>query len=151
MAVRRICVRELTTVTQTQTLTVTCASPSFTPTGTGNQPECNVNLYNVSFSVSPVPTITFSYDAQFKYTYDLNGGSFEEFCNVLNQSGSIILDAGLGSCTCSDAFTITSSVTCDPTAITTTDTSVAAPVTFNFTLNDLCAETIICVDDTTCP
>jgi len=151
MAVRRICVQEITDVVQTDAFTVTCTTPAHTPIGQASLSECNVALFNVAFTTNPVPTVAFSYDAQFKYAFLQNGVTFEEFCNVFNQSRCLTFDSGVVDCDCTTAFTITSSGTCDASAITTTPTSVSGPVTFSFTLNNLCAETIICVDDTVCP
>jgi len=150
MTVRRICVQEITDVALTDAFTVTCTNPSQTPVGPASPSECNLALYNVAFTTSPVPTISYSYDVQFKYAFLQNGTTFEEFCNVFNQSRSITFDSGTTSC-CGFSPSMTSSGTCDSAAITTTSTSVAGPVTFAFTVSNLCAQTVICIDDTTCP
>ncbi|KJS21272.1 MAG: hypothetical protein VR72_10975 [Clostridiaceae bacterium BRH_c20a] len=149
MPIRRICVQEITDVENTDAFTVTCTNPTHTPVGQANPSECNVALYNVAFTTNPVPTISYSFDSQFKYAFLQNGVTFEEFCNVFNQSRSITFDSGTTSC-CGLTTSIVSASTCDPTAITTTSTSVSGPVTFAFTVNNLCAQTVICVDDTTC-
>lgn len=153
MAVRKICVQEITTLNRTETFTVTCTTPSFTPIGLGSPSEANAVLYNAAFTISPVPTISFSYDVQFKYAFLQNGGTFEEFCDVLSNSGALTFNTGVTSCDCQDAFSITSSIATDPAAITTTQdpNTVSGPVTVSFTLNNLCAQTIICVEDTICP
>lgn len=150
MTIRRICVQEITNVAQVDAFTVTCTSPAHTPVDLASPSECNAALYNVAFTTNPYPTISYSYDTQLKYAYMQNGTTFEEFCTLLNQSRSITFDSGTTLC-CGNSYTMTSSWTCDPSAITTTSTSVSAPYTFSFTINDLCAQTIICVDDTTCP
>ncbi len=150
MALRKICVQEITNVTKTDAFTATCTSPANSPLSAANPSECNVALYNVAFTTDPIPTISYSYDAQFKYSYMHQGVTFEDFCFINSQSRSITFDSDISSCNCGTAFTMTASATCDPAAITTTPTSVSGPLTFNFTLNNLCAETIICIDDTTC-
>ncbi|MCL5289923.1 MAG: hypothetical protein M1489_02645, partial [Firmicutes bacterium] len=120
MAVRKLCVQEITTLNRTETFTVTCTTPAYTPTGLGNPSEANAVLYNVAFTVNPVPTVSFSYDVQFKYAYSQNGGTFEEFCDVLGNSSAITFNTGVTTCDCQDAFSITSSIATDSAAITTT-------------------------------
>ncbi|MBM7854295.1 hypothetical protein JOC37_000668 [Desulfohalotomaculum tongense] len=151
MAIRKICVQEITTLNQTDSFTVTCTTPAHTPVDSAHPPECNVALFNVAFTTNPFPTISFSYCTQLKYAYMEQGTTFESFCNINNQSRSITFDSDVNLCGCDEAFTMTYSATCNPNAITTTATSVSGPVTFSFTLNNLCAQTIICIDDTTCP
>lgn len=151
MAVRRLCVQEITTINKSESITVTCTDPAHTPVGQATPSECNCALYNVAFTIDAYPTISFSYDVQLKYAYEQSGVTFEDFCDVVGRSGSMTFDEGVTFCTCPQAFTLSSSVSCDATAITTTTTSVSGPVTFSFTLTNLCAQTIICVDDTTCP
>ena len=150
MALRRICVHELTNINKTDSFTATCTNPGHTPSGTSDTPECNIALYNVAFTTNPTPTISFSYDAQFKYSYMQQGVTFDDFCFINNQSRLITFDSDITACDSGTAFTITSSASCDPAAITTTTTSVSAPLNFNFTLHNLCAQTILCIDDTTC-
>lgn len=149
MAIRRICVQEITDVARTEAFTVTCTNPSHTPVGPADPSECNIALYNVAFTTNPVPTISYSYDVQFKYAFLQSGVTFEEFCNVFEQSACLTFDTGTASC-CGFAPSITSSAICNPAAITTTETSVSGPVSFAFTVTNLCAQTIICVDDTVC-
>ncbi|ABO49933.1 hypothetical protein Dred_1403 [Desulforamulus reducens MI-1] len=150
---RKICVQEITDLNKTHSMTVVCTSPAHTPVGQGDVSECNCLLRNVAFTVNPVPTISFSYDVQFKYSYNYEGGTFEEFCSVMDQSGALTFNSGVGTCDCADAFTMTHAMTSDPAAITWTQSpnTVLGPVTFSFTLQNLCAQTIICVEEGTCP
>jgi len=151
MTKRKICVLEVTDVSKTDAFTVTCTTPAHTPCGCGCPGECNIALYSVAFTTTPYPTISYSYDVQWKYSYLQSGTTFEEFCSVYNQSKSITFDSLTTTC-CGLAPSITSSCTCNCAAITTTSTSVAGPVSFAFTINNLCAQTVICIDDTTgCP
>lgn len=150
MAIRVLCVQEVTTVIEDFSDTVTCTNPSFTPTGVGD--ECNVVVYNVAANLGLVPpTLSFSYDAQFEYVYEHIGATFNDFCNALGNSGSITLPTGTTLCCTATLPSITYSSVCDPGSITTTETMVTGDVTLSFTVSNLCAETIICVDDTPCP
>ena len=153
MTIRKICVQEVTDFQETLATTVTCTTPAYTPIAQASPSECNVNLFNVNFAIDPIPTISFSFDAQLKYAYSQSGTTFEDFCNVLGASESITFDSGISFCECPHAFTITSSITCDSASITTTQSpnTVAGQVTFSFSLENLCALTMICVDDTPCP
>lgn len=151
MAIRRLCVNEVTSVTSTFSQTVTCTTPAHTPVvGAGD--ECNVALYNVAanFGVTP-PTLSFSFDVQFEYLYMNAGVTFNDYCNVLGNSGSITLPTGVTLCCGGTMPLVTSSASCNAAAITTTPTTVSGPVTLSFTVTNLCTQTIICVDDTTCP
>lgn len=150
MTIRRICVQEVTDVAQTETFTVTCTNPAHTPVDIASPSECNAALYSVAFTSNPYPTISYAYDAQLKYAYMQSGVTFEEFCTLVNQARSITFDSGTSLC-CGNSYTLTSSWTCDPSAITTTSTSVSGEFTFDFIINNLCAQTVICIDDTTCP
>lgn len=153
MAIRKICVQEVTSFQETLATTVTCTTPAHTPIGAAFPSECNVSLFNVDFAIAPIPTISFSYDTQLKYACHQSSATFEDFCNVLGASGSITFDSGITFCECPQAFTITSAITCNPASITTTQSpnTVAGHVIFSFSLENLCALTIICVDDTICP
>jgi hypothetical protein len=149
MAIRRICVNEVTTAAATVAQTVLCSSPAYTPVASGD--ECNVALFNlaVNLGTSP-PTLSFSYSTNAEYQYLQNGTTFEDFCNVLNQSYTYALASGVTSC-CGLSPTATASISCNPSGITTTSTMVQCTVTFAFTVTNLCSSTIICVSDTTCP
>ncbi len=151
MAIRRLCVNEVTTLTSTFSQTVTCTTPAHTPViGAGD--ECSVALYNVSINLGATPpTLSFSYDAQFEYQYLQSGVTFQDYCTVAGNSGSITLATGVTLCCGGTMPTVTSSPSCNAGAITTTSTSVSGPVTLSFTVTDLCSQTVICVDDTTCP
>lgn len=149
MAIRRICVDEVTSSVVTFSETITCTEPSFTPvTGAGD--ECHAILDNVQldFSTSP-PTLSFSFGAQFEYAYRLDSSTFYDYCNVFNQSGSTNITSGTTNC-CGTPQ-IEYAINCDPANITTTETTVTGVVDFAFTVSNLCISTIICVDDTTCP
>ncbi|MFZ5943000.1 MAG: hypothetical protein ACOYVD_02745 [Bacillota bacterium] len=150
MPVRRIIVQEVTNMNVTDSLTVTCENPLYSPVGPADPSECNVALYNVAFTNNPVPTVAFSYDAQLKYAYLQNGATFEQFCDVLNQSRAVTFEGDVSVCS-DELFSITSSFTNDPSALTTTSSSVACNVTFDFVLNNLCAQTLIAVEDTIMP
>ncbi|HAG07871.1 MAG: hypothetical protein XD69_0037 [Clostridia bacterium 62_21] len=150
MTIRRLCVDEITTVTDTFSQTVTCTNPGFTPIGPGD--ECNVLVYNTAVNLGTTPpTLSFSFDAQFEYQYEHLGATFLDYCNALGNSGSFTLPTGVTLCCGATVPLVQSSVTCNAAAITTTPTSVSGNVTLSFTVTNLCVQTIICVDDTTCP
>ncbi|HIE12884.1 MAG TPA: hypothetical protein EYP63_05600 [Desulfotomaculum sp.] len=151
MAIRKLCVNEVTTIASTFAETVTCTDPAHTPVvGAGD--ECGVAVYNVTANLGATPpTLSFSYDAQFEYQYVQQGATFQDFCNVVGSSGSVTLPDSLTLCCGPTVPLVTSSATCDASAITTTATSVSGPVTLSFTVTNLCTQTIICVDDTVCP
>lgn len=147
MAIRRICVNEVTDFTTQSTITVVCTNPTFTPIGAADEVFCA--LYNVSASFGTPPTISFSYDVSIEYQYLNQGVTFEDYCQVTGGSGSVTLPDG--ATVCCGAASVLSSITCNSANITTTPTSVSAAITVTFTLTNLCAQTIICVEDTVCP
>ncbi|MEW6573627.1 MAG: hypothetical protein AB1374_08355 [Bacillota bacterium] len=151
MAIRRLCVNEVTAITSTLSQTVTCTTPAHTPVvGAGD--ECNVAVYNVAANLGATPpTLAFSFDVQFEYKYMQSGVTFHDYCTVTGNSGSITLPTGVTLCCGGTMPAVSSSISCNPGAITTTSTSVSGPVTLSFTVTNLCTQTIICVDDTTCP
>jgi len=150
MTVRKLCAHEITSIVQSLTETVTCSTPAFTPVGPGN--ACNVALYNVNLNLgSTPPTLSFSFDAQLAYQFLNAGATFLDFCLIHGRSGSISLPPGITAC-CGGPLppAVTFAAGCDARTITTTPTSVSADVTLSFTVSDLCAPTIICVEDATC-
>jgi len=150
MTVRKLCANEITSLVTSLTETVTCGSPAFTPVGPGS--ACNVALYNVNVNLGSMPpTLSFSFDAQLEYQFLNAGATFLDFCLIHGQSGSLNLPPGLTAC-CGGPLppTVTFAASCDAGSITTTPTSVSGNVTLSFTVSDLCAPTIICVEDTTC-
>lgn len=150
MAIRRLCVNEVTAIVRTFSQTVTCTTPAFTPVGPGD--ECSIALYNVNTNLGAVPpTLSFSYDVQFEYQYSHAGATFQDYCNAMGNSGSVTLPTGVTVCCGTTMPLVTSSPSCGAGAITTTPTSVAGPVSLSFTVTNLCTPTIICVDDTICP
>lgn len=151
MAVRRICVEEVTTVSQTDSITITCLNPPQTPVGQGTPSEQIVWIRNLAFNLEPLPTISFSYDVQLKFAYHYQGNTMEAFCDVFDQSYSVTFDSNLTVCS-GLTPSITYSVTYDPTAITTgqSPSSVTGYATISFTIDNLCAYTTICIEDTTC-
>jgi len=148
MAIRRLCVDEVTTVASSFTATATCTTPANTPVAAGD--ECAVAVYNiaVNFGATP-PTLSFSYDAQFEYQFSHQGVTFQDYCNAMGNSGSITLPTGTTLCCSATVPSVTSSSSCG--SITTTSTLVSGDITLAFTVDNLCTQTIICVDDTTCP
>lgn len=148
MAIRMLCVNEITTVTENFSATAVCVDPAHTPVvGPGTQ--CSSVFYNVALNP---PVLTFSFDAQFEYQYLNQGCTFMDFCDVFGMSGTIDIAAdGLTSCCGVTPSVSFISCTCDPLSITTTPTSVAGVIGTTFTITNLCVPTIICVDDTTCP
>lgn len=152
MPIRKICVDEVTTINNTFSETVTCTEPNHTPTAAGD--ECNVHVYNMGLDLSSTPpSLSFSFDAQFGYQFhDSSCATFNDFCNIMGNSGSVTLPAGATVCCDGDVPTdIEASADCDSTNITTTPTSVSGPVSLSFTVTNLCTPTILCVEDTTCP
>jgi len=150
MAIRRLCVQEVTTITESFTEEVICTNPDHTPIGAGD--ECRACLYNVALNLTTTPpTVAYSYDIQWEYLWDNNGTTFQDYCDVMGQSGSFTLPTSATACDCVDGATVTGSVTCVPGSITTTSTYVSGEMQFDFTVTNLCSQTIICVDDTTCP
>lgn len=152
MAIRKLCVDEVTTITKSFSQTVTCTNPDHTPTAPGD--ECRVHVYNVGLNLgaSP-PTLAFSFDSQFEYKYhEANCGTFHDYCDVMGKSGSVTVPSGATIC-CDGSISpqIESSVDCNPGSITTTASSVSGSVSMSFTVTNLCTPTVICVDDTTCP
>ena len=147
MAVRRICVNEVTSVPSTFSQLVVCSNPSHTPTGAGD--ENRVALFNVALNtgVTP-PTIAFSYSTNMEYSWTQGGTTFMDYCDVLGQSGSLTLTSGVSTCC---GFTPSVTYTAALTGITATSTMVEGMVNFAFTVSNLCSPTVICVDDTTCP
>lgn len=152
MAVRQICVQEITTINRTDSFTVTCTTPVYTPAGPGVPPETNCRLYNVALDLEPVATISYSYDVQMKYAFLLGGSTMEQFCDVFGQSGSITFDSNVGLCNCPESGSMTYSIVCDPASVTTTQDpdTVSGLVNVSFTVQNLCAQTIICIQDTPC-
>lgn len=149
---RRICVQEITTINRTDSFTVVCTTPAYTPEAPGNPSETNCRLYNVSLELEPVPTISYSYDVQFKYSFLMGGSTMEHFCDVFGQSGSITFDSSVGLCECPESGSMTYSIVCDPASVTTTQdpNTVSGAVNVSFTVQNLCAQTIICIEDTPC-
>jgi hypothetical protein len=152
MATRRLCVNEITSINSTDTFTLTC-TPAYTPVNQADPSECNGVLYNVAFTLNPVPTISYSYDVQLKYAYMNQGTTFERFCYVSDQAGSLTFDDSITAACCGIDPSITYSLICNPAAITTTQNpkTVAGPITLSFTVDNLCASTILCIEDTPCP
>lgn len=150
VAIRQLCVNEITSVTATVSQTVTCTDPAFTPVGAGN--ECNVALYNVTVDLGATPpTLAFSYDVQFEYQYLTDGGvTFSDYCTVVELSGAVTLPGGTSVC-CAETPAVTYSASCNPGSITTTPTSVSGSIDLSFSVSNLCVPTIICVEDTLCP
>lgn len=149
MATRKICVDEVTTMTKSFSESITCTSPAHTPTSPGD--EARVHLYNVGLDLEAnPPNLSFSFDTQFEYHYDGNGATFSDYCTVTGQSGAVTLPEGISPC-CDEAFPpeITSSATCSADSITTTPSSVSGEVSLAFTVTNLCAPTIISIEDTT--
>lgn len=147
MTVRKLCVNEVTSVVKQVTDKVTCEHPCYSPAGPGH--SCGVALYNVTANLGNVPpTLSFSYDAQLEYQYLNAGATFLDYCLLQGQNGSLDLPLGLTACS-GEAVppSVTWTATCHPTSITTTPTSVSGEVTLSFTVSELCAPTIICVED----
>ncbi|MFZ5898314.1 MAG: hypothetical protein ACOYU7_03885, partial [Bacillota bacterium] len=97
MAIRRICVDEVTTLSTTFSETITCTNPAFTPVGPGK--VCNAVLYNVGVNLDSTPmTLSFSFDAQFEYEYEHAGSIFRDYCNSVGNSGFIALPGGTTLC-----------------------------------------------------
>ncbi len=150
MTVRKLCANEITSVVKSLTERVICATPGYTPVQPGN--SCRVALYDVKANLGAVPpTLTFSFDAQIEYQYLNAGATFLDYCLIQGQSGSVDLPPGLTAC-CGQTVppTVTYAATCNPGSITTTPTSVSAEITLSFTVSDLCAPTVVCVEDVTC-
>ncbi|MFW6386824.1 MAG: hypothetical protein ACOCZM_02510 [Bacillota bacterium] len=106
---------------------------------------------DLDLETSP-PTLSFSFDAQLEYQFeDETGGTFNDYCNVLGNSGSVELPPGSTVCDGETVTDIEASADCDSNNITTTPNSVSGPVSLSFTVNNLCAPTILCVEDTMCP
>ncbi|MEJ6949876.1 hypothetical protein [Natronospora cellulosivora (SeqCode)] len=151
MAIRQICVSEVTNLTTDYAETITCTNPGHTPTAAGD--DCNIHVYNVGLNLNTTPpTLSFSFDSQFQYKFhDDSCATFNDYCNVMGSTGSITLPTGVTLC-CDGAISpeIQASASCDAGQITTTETSVSGPVSLAFTITNLCAPTIICVEDTDC-
>jgi len=150
MTVRKLCANEITSVVKTLTEKVTCTTPVYSPVKPGNC--CRVAMYDVKVNLGTVPpTLSFCYDAQIEYQYLNADCTFLDYCLIQRQCGSIDLSPGLTPC-CGQMTppTVTCSVTCDPASITVTPTSVSAEISLSFTVSDLCAPTIVCVDDVGC-
>lgn len=149
MTIRRLCVQEVTTITESFTEAVTCTNPDHAPIGVGD--ECRTSLYNTTLNLTTAPpTVAFSFDVQWEYLWDNNGTTFQDFCDVMGQSGSFTLPSS-ATADCIDGATVTGSITCLLGSMTATSTYVSGEVQFDFTVTNLCSQTIICVDDTTCP
>lgn len=145
MAIRTICVNEVTSVPSTFSSLVVCSNPTHTPTGAGD--ERRVALFNVALNTGTTPpTIAFSYSTNMEYSFTQGGTTFMDYCDVLGLSGSVTLASGVGTC-CSLTPSIT--YTAAITGITTTSTMVEGTVNFAFTVGNLCSPTIIAVVDTT--
>ncbi|RPF49893.1 hypothetical protein EDD75_0719 [Thermodesulfitimonas autotrophica] len=150
MAIRKLCVEEITTIGLNWTETLTCTNPAHTPVGPGD--ECNAHIYGVTVDLSTVPpTLSFTCDAQFEYQYLQDGATFQDYCNILSSQCSTQLPAGVHVCCGQTLPSVTYSVACSPGSITTTPTYVAGQLSYAFTIDNLCSYTIICVDDTICP
>lgn len=147
MSIRKLCVNEVTNFTTQSTFTAICGNPSFVPVEKGDEAYCTI--YNVNINWGIPPTISFSYDVSLEYKYLNQGETFSDYCHIMQMSGSVTLPDVAS--VCCDTINILRSITCDPANITTTPTSVSAPVTVTFTITNLCSQTIICVEDTTCP
>lgn len=149
MAVQ-ICAEQVTSVSQSYAATVTCYNPSETPVGAGN--ECQMVVYNVALNTGSSPmTLSFSFDVEFQYLFLNHGVTFEDYCFVPNQSGSVSLpDSGLEICNCGLTPTYQVSYTCNPGSITTTATLVQGPVNLAFTVSNLCTPTVFCVSPVEC-
>ena len=146
MAIRKICVNEVTSVPSTFSRLVFCPNPNYTPTGPGD--ESRVALFNVALNTGTTPpTIAFSYSSNMEYSFTQGGTTFMDYCDVLGLSGSVTLSSGVSTCC---GFTPSVTYTSSITGITTTSTFVEGTVNFAFTVSNLCSPTVICVDDTTC-
>lgn len=149
MAITQICAEQVNTVTSTFASTITCPTPKFIPVGAGD--ECRMAVYNVALNTGTSPaTLAFSFDVEFEYQYLNMGVTFNDYCVMDGQSGSITLTEGLGLCGCGLVPTFEYAYSCDAAAITTTPTMVQGPVTIAFTVTNLCAPTVFCVDTVSC-
>ena len=149
MAVRRICVNELTTLLREYEETITCTNPNYPPVGAGNQ--CRIVVYNLDLDLeASTPSLSFSFDVQWEYEFEHLGVVFLDFCSAPGNSGSLTLPEGLTIC-CGLEPDIEVEPLCDAGGITTTPTSVSGDIAIAFTINNLCFTTIICVDDVECP
>lgn len=142
MVVRKICVQEITSITDNFSATVTCTDPRHTPIGIGD--DCHTRIYNTFLNP---PTLSFSYDAEFEYLYLQGTDTFHDYCIVTGLSGSLTLPGGPTVC-CALTPAATAQISC--TGVTTTSTYVQGQVSFTFTVSNLCSPTIICVLDTPC-
>jgi len=150
MARIQICAEQVSTVNPTYSATVTCESPRFTPIGAGD--ECHMSVYNVSLDAASSPmTLSFSFNSEFEYQYLDHGVTFNDYCSVNGQSGSITLPTGLTQCCCGLTPTYVYSYSCNAAAITTTSTMVQGPVSLAFTVSNLCSTTLICINTEECP
>lgn len=149
MAIVQLCAEQVSTVAQTYAATVTCDNPTYPPVGAGE--HCNLVVYNVALNTVTSPmTLSFSFDTQFKYRYLSHGVTFADYCMVNGQSGAVTLPSGLEICNCGLTPTYQVAYTCDPSSITTTSTMVRGPVSFAFTVSNLCTPTVFCVDSVEC-
>jgi len=149
MAITQICAEQVNAVEATFSATVTCGSPQFTPIGAGN--NCRMAVYNVALNTGTSPaTLAFSFDSEFEYQFMNQGVTFNDYCVVNGESGSVTLTEGLGLCGCGLTPTFQYSYTCNAAAITTTPTMVQGPVSIAFTVTNLCSPTVFCVDTVSC-
>ncbi|HUW64249.1 MAG TPA: hypothetical protein VMW83_06090 [Spirochaetia bacterium] len=149
MAIRQLCVNEMTSIVEKLSERVTCATPAFSPVGPGE--HCTIALYNVTVNMAGVPpTLSFSFDTQFEYEYLNEGTKFRDFCTIVGKSGSLPLPLGLTACCGTTEPQVTYSANCDPRSITTTPTTVSGEINLSFTVHNLCAPTVVCVEDAKC-
>lgn len=150
MTVIQICAEQVSTLSATYAATITCDTPGHTPVGAGD--ECHISVYDVNLDTASSPmTLSFSFNCEFEYQYLDHGVTFCDYCYINGQSGSVTLTSGLTLCNCGLTPTYEYSYSCDATAITTTSTMVQGPVSVAFTVTNLCAPTLVCVDTVACP
>lgn len=148
MTLRKISVEEVSNIKVLKHGNVICNSPSHTPAYKGNHTQSVIYDCNYDFTVDP-PEITFQYDVELEYLYSIHGTTFSDYCEAFGNTGTVALPSG--STLCDGTSTIIASITAPVSSITTTPNSVSASFTANFTVTNLCTQTLICINDVNCP
>jgi hypothetical protein len=149
MALRKICVNEVTTINMSQNQNATSSSLQGTPVAVA--PTCQTCIYNQNWNWGTTPpSITFSYDANIGYKYiSVGGETFTDLAPAQGLTGSIILPTGSSTCLCGGGPTFTTAISCFPASITYTATDVSISLVVGASVDGFCAPTFMCVDVTT--
>ena len=150
MAVKRICVNEITSVNISKAQDVTCCPTCSMLNGTivGVGDECEAFFVGTPTLSPDLSQISFTFLSNFEFIVRNHMGTISDYCfTVTNETLPV---PGNATICCGQSPLINSTISCAP-AYTFSNTCVTGTITKGFTIDNLCIPTIICVDTTQCP